>query len=110
MGKIDRRRRGAGFFAPLSFADQVIVQEDRSGLSESAVQIPLQNGSAFIPLEQLVDLDKERARLNKEKERLAGEIERAEKKLQNERFVSKAPANVVEEERNKVVKYNAMLQ
>ena len=33
-----------------------------------------------------------------------------EKKLQNERFVSKAPANVVEEERNKVVKYNAMLQ
>ena len=103
-------RRGAGFFAPLSFADQVIVQEDRSGLSESAVQIPLQNGSAFIPLEQLVDLDKERARLNKEKERLAGEIERAEKKLQNERFVSKAPANVVEEERNKVVKYNAMLQ
>ena len=74
------------------------------------MQIPLQNGSAFIPLEQLVDLDKERARLNKEKERLAGEIERAEKKLQNERFVSKAPANVVEEERNKVVKYNAMLQ
>ena len=57
-----------------------------------------------------MDLDKERARLNKEKERLAGEIERAEKKLQNERFVSKAPANVVEEERNKVVKYNAMLQ
>ena len=56
-----------------------------------------------------MDLDKERARLAKEKDRLLGEIDRAEKKLSNERFVSKAPANVVEEERNKVVKYKAML-
>ena len=101
--------RGAGFFAPLSFADKVVVQADMTGIDESAVSIPLEKGAAYIPLDQLVDLAKEKERLAGEKKRLEGEILRAEKKLSNEKFVSKAPAAVVEEERAKAVKYRALL-
>ncbi len=61
-----------------------------------------------MPLLELVDVEKELERLNKEKAKLQGEIERVEKKLANERFVSKAPAEVVEEEKTKGEKYREM--
>ncbi len=61
-----------------------------------------------MPLLELVDVEKELERLNKEKSKLQGEIERVEKKLANERFVSKAPAEVVEEEKAKGEKYREM--
>ncbi len=61
-----------------------------------------------MPLLELVDVEKELERLNKEKAKLQGEIERVEKKLANERFVSKAPAEVVEEEKAKGEKYREM--
>ena len=100
--------RGASFLAPLAFASQVKVQENTDGISETAVSIPLHKAAAFIPLEQLVDLEKERARLQKEQTRLEQEISRTGKKLSNEGFVSKAPAAVVEEERKKLAKYEDM--
>lgn len=100
--------RGASFLAPLAFASEVKVQENTDGISETAVSIPLQKAAAFIPLEQLVDLDKERARLQKENARLEQEISRTSKKLSNAGFVSKAPAAVVEEERKKLAKYEDM--
>ncbi len=64
----------------------------------------------YIPLASLVDIDKERARVEKELERIRGEIVRANGKLSNERFVSKAPAAVVEEERKKLAVAEEMLQ
>ena len=64
----------------------------------------------FIPLLELVDIEKELERLNKEKEKLEKEIDRVEKKLSNEKFVSKAPEAVVNEEREKGEKYKAMLK
>lgn len=100
--------RGASFLAPLAFASQVKVQENADGISETAVSIPLHKAAAFIPLEQLVDLEKERTRLQKEQTRLEQEISRTGKKLSNEGFVSKAPAAVVEEERKKLAKYEDM--
>ena len=81
-----------------------------AGISETAVSIPLHLATAFIPLEQLVDLEKEKSRLQKEWDRLAKEIERTAKKLENSGFVSKAPQAVVEEERKKKAKYEAMQQ
>jgi valyl-tRNA synthetase len=53
----------------------------------------------------LVDTEKEKARLTAELQKLDGEIERAEKKLSNESFVAKAPAAVVDAERAKLEKY-----
>ena len=58
-----------------------------------------------IPLEGLVDIDAELARLEKELDKLAKEVERVEKKLSNERFVSSAPQSVVAAEKDKLAKY-----
>ena len=101
---------GAAFLAPLAFASEVRVQSGMKDVSDTAVSIPLHKATAFIPLEQLVDLDKERARLAKERERLDKEIDRLSKKLNNPGFVSKAPAAVVEEERKKQARYEAQRQ
>lgn len=66
-------------------------------------------GEIFIPFAELVDLDKERARLMDEKKKLEGEIKRVEGKLNNAGFVDKAPQAVVEAEREKGEKYKEML-
>jgi valyl-tRNA synthetase len=64
----------------------------------------------FMPLLDLIDREKELERLNKEREKLLSEIDRVEKKLSNEKFVGKAPKEVVEEEKAKGEKYKAMLE
>ena len=64
----------------------------------------------YIPLEDLVDFEAEYERLSKEKKRLEGEVKRVEGKLSNQGFVSKAPEKVVNEEREKMVKYKEMLE
>jgi valyl-tRNA synthetase len=58
-----------------------------------------------MPFADLVDVEKEKERLTKEKERLEKEIARGEGMLSNERFIGKAPAAKVEEERQKLKKY-----
>ena len=62
----------------------------------------------YVPLGELVDIEKEKARLTAEIERIEGEIERAEGKLANENFVSRAPQKLVEAESEKVEKYRDM--
>ncbi len=59
----------------------------------------------YLPLKGLIDVEKETQRLTKELENLDREIERAKKKLANESFVAKAPADVVEKERAKQKDY-----
>ena len=66
-------------------------------------------GKAYLPLGDLIDIDKELERLAKEKENLEAEVKRAQGKLSNERFVSKAPEKVVAEEKEKLAKYEQML-
>ena len=68
-----------------------------------------QAGEFFIPLGELVDLDKEKARLGKERQNLVNEIGRAEGKLNNPGFVNKAPANLVAAEKEKLEKNKEML-
>ena len=59
----------------------------------------------YIPLGELVDIEKEKARLQAEIERVKGEIERADGKLANRDFVAKAPKKLVDNEREKLEKY-----
>ena len=73
--------------------------------SDDAVMIATEAGSMYIPLAEVIDFEKERARLTAELKKNEGEIERLEKKLSNEGFVSKAPAAVIEGERAKLAKY-----
>ncbi len=73
--------------------------------SDDAVSIATDSGNLYIPLADVVDFEKERARLTAEYEKNEGEISRIEKKLSNEGFVAKAPAAVVEGEKAKLNKY-----
>lgn len=100
---------GATYLEKLSSASEVTFIEDKTNLPENLVSVIVKGGELFLPLLDLVDREKELERLNKEKAKLEGEITRVEKKLSNERFVSKAPEAVVEEEKEKGVKYKEML-
>ncbi|CAO3418990.1 valine--tRNA ligase [Azospirillum doebereinerae] len=68
---------------------------------KSAVQAVQDEATLVLPLEGIVDLDKERARLSKEIDKLAGEIKKIDAKLSNEQFVAKAPEEVIEEQRDR---------
>ena len=93
------------FFAPLAYAGEVLVQADKAGIAEDAVSAVIHNAVLYMPFADLVDTEKELERLTKEKARLEGEIKRGENMLGNERFISKAPAAKVEEEKQKLQKY-----
>jgi len=64
----------------------------------------------MVPLAGLIDIAAEQARINKEVERIRGEIERIDKKLSNESFVAKAPVDVVDKERRRAVEFAATLE
>ena len=96
------------FFATLGYASEVHVQEDKTGIDENAVSTLIHDAAVYIPLEELVDIDKEIERLEKEAAKLAGEIKRASGMLANPKFVGKAPAAKVEEEKAKLAKYTEM--
>ncbi len=101
--------KGTVFFEKLSSASEAIVQTDKAGIGENAVNIVVEGAEIFLPLDELVDKDKEIERLQKEKNQLEDEIKRVEGKLNNAGFVAKAPEKVVEEERAKGKKYQEML-
>ena len=96
-----------GFFVKLASASEVKVVD--SYASDKAVQIVTECATLYIPLAEVIDMDKELERLNKEKENLHKEIARLEGKLNNAGFVAKAPAAVVEAEKEKLRKYQDTL-
>ena len=77
--------------------------------ADNSVQIITDAATIYLPLADIIDFEKEKARLEGEKKRLEGEIERIVKKLSNEGFVAKAPAAVVEGEKAKMAKYQENL-
>ena len=97
-------------FASLCGAGEVTCQADREGIPENAVSVVVSNASIFMPLADLVDLEKEKERLLKEEARLKGELKRSHGMLSNEKFVAKAPAAKIEEEKAKLAKYEEMLR
>ena len=101
---------GAAYLEKLASASEVEFLDNKENLDKNLVSVVVKGGELFLPLLDLVDRDKELERLENEKKKLEGEILRVEKKLSNERFVSKAPEAVVEEERAKGEKYKEMLK
>ena len=97
------------FFATLGGANEVLIQEDRTGIAEDAVSAVLPQAVIYIPFSDLVDIEKEIERLNKEKKRLVGEIKRGEGMLSNANFVAKAPEAKIAEERAKLENYKNMM-
>lgn len=100
---------GELFIKSLAYASEVIVKDDMDGISDDAVSVVIPGANIYMPFTELVDIAQEIERLGKEKTRLEGEIKRASGMLANERFISKAPKEKVDEEKQKLVKYEQML-
>jgi len=98
------------FFEKLASASETVIQSTKDGIDDNAVTGVVEGAELYIPLDELVDKEKELARLNDEKKRLESEIKRVEGKLNNPGFVAKAPEKVVNEEREKGEKYKQMLE
>ncbi|MGI5958159.1 MAG: valine--tRNA ligase [Massiliimalia sp.] len=100
--------QGTAFFERLASASEVHLGKDWD--IENAMQVVTNAARIFIPMGELVDREKELERLNKEKEKCEKEVNMFKNKLSNEKFVSKAPAAVVEEQRQKLAKAEEKLQ
>jgi valyl-tRNA synthetase len=106
---LDIFERSKVFFATLGYAGEVYLQKDKSGIADDAVSAVIHQAVIYMPFAELVDIEKEIERLKKEEERLSKELARVRGMLSNEKFVSKAPAAKIEEEKAKLEKYAQMM-
>ena len=102
-------RQGEGFICRLAYADKVIICENDPEGHENMVCVVTNDAKLYIPLEELIDFEKELARLEKEKANCLKQIAMFEGKLSNEAFVSRAPEKVVAEQREKLERNRALL-
>ena len=96
-------------FTNLAFAKEIHVQQDKIGIGEDAVSIVVADGVVYLPLEDLVDFEKEKERLHKEKDKLTKELARSKGMLSNEKFLNNAKPEKVQEEKDKLAKYEQMM-
>ena len=102
--------RNSVIFGSLGMASGVRVQEDKTGIEDSAASAVIHNATIFMPMEELVDVGKEIERLEKEQKKLQGELKRSHGMLSNARFLSKAPEEKVAEEKAKLEKYEQLMK
>lgn len=108
--KLEAVEAGKDYFKTLASASEVEVRADEAGIPEDAVSVVIDGVKIFIPLDELVDFEKELERLNKEKAKLEGEIKRVNGKLSNQGFLAKAPQKLVDEEKAKKEKFEEMMK
>jgi len=99
---------GKAFLERLASVSDLEVRQNKDSIPSTAVAAVFGGGEIYIPLEDLIDIDKELERLDKEKTNLKKEIDRVEGKLTNQEFVGKAPEKVIAAEREKQVRYQEM--
>ena len=98
------------FFETLAYASEVTIQENKAGIADDAVSVVIADATLYMPFTDLVDISQEIDRLEKEEKRLEGELARSKGMLSNERFLSKAPKEKVDEERSKQEKYEQTMK
>ena len=108
--KGDIFRQGEGFLCRLAYADQVVVCDADPEGHEDMVSVVTADAKLYMPMEQLIDFEKELARIAKEKENCQKQIAMFESKLSNESFVARAPEKVVNDQREKLAKAKALLE
>lgn len=100
---------GERYIKSLANITEIKFITDKSLVPEEVMSAVIGSVEIYIPLDDLLDYKAEYDRLQKEKARLSGEVERVKGKLANEGFVSKAPEKVINDEREKLAKYEDML-
>lgn len=108
-GKEDVVKAGERYIKSLANISEITFVKEKSDVPEEVMSAVVSGAEIFIPLDDIMDYEAELERLEKEKKKLEGEVKRVRGKLSNEGFVSKAPEKVVNEEREKQVKYEEML-
>ena len=99
-----------GYFTRLAFASSLTILDPSSPNPEKSASAVTEACELFMPLGELVDVEKELKRLEKDKKSLEGEIARASGKLSNPGFLAKAPANLVEQEKTKLETNKQLLE
>jgi valyl-tRNA synthetase len=87
-------------------AESVEVKADYQP-SKNVMTVRTESGDLFLPLEGLIDVEAEKARLKKELEKIEAEAAKVEQKLANPNFAQKVPANVLEEHKQRLVDWQA---
>ncbi len=95
-------RKGEAYLARFAFATDVTLTERYEGATAGMVQVNTPSARGFIPMMELIDREKELARLNKELAKTEKELAMFENQLANPKFVEKAPAKLVEDVRAKL--------
>lgn len=98
------------YFKSLASVSEMEAVKDTSSVPQDAISAVVEGVDIYIPLEELLDIEKEIKRLEEEKKKLQKEVKRAEGKLKNKGFLEKAPENLVKEEEEKLEKYQSMLK
>ena len=94
--------KGGAYLARFAFATDVTVTAKYEGSTDGMVNVATPDAKGFIPMMELIDRDKELARLNKELTKAEKELGMFTNQLNNPKFVEKAPAKLVEETRAKL--------
>ncbi len=97
-------------FIHMMNAEAVYVQTDKTGIADDAVSVVGASAVVYMPMSDLVDLDKERERLQKEAAKLEKELKRSNGMLGNEKFLKNASPEKVAEEKEKLQKYQQMME
>ena len=96
------------YFTALSGVSEISYTDENQ--IDQCVETILEGAKFFLPLDDLVDYNKEYERLSREVKKLETEVLRAKGKLSNEGFVAKAPAKLIEEEKEKLAKFEQILE
>ena len=98
------------FLKKLAFGNEIVIQEGKVGIDKNAMSVLTDGIEVYMPFNELVDIEAEKERLKTEKEKVESEIARAEKMLNNQGFISKAPQDKINAEKEKLEKYKKMLE
>ena len=109
-GKAKAFAEGEKFICKLAYASGIHVTDKLPESTEGMVSVITDNARMFMPMAELVDLEKERARMEKELANAKKQLDGQNAKLANKNFVSRAPEHVVNLEREKKAKLEALIE
>lgn len=102
--KKDTFSAGAGFFPKLAYASEIELIDAVPADAAKMASVVTGDAQIYMPMGDLIDFEAERVRLGKEKSKVEADIDFVMKKLNNPKFVDKAPEKVVAAEREKAEK------